>query len=172
MAEGKALASNSLCVAGRDAAGPCAGAIGTSETEHSGRLFIWAFMMWFFGRQVFVPPPNLLIHRPRHIGQDARPIHNRPLPRLSTTAASVVREIVPDRLRHCYPTPPNSLVSRPFLFFDLTGIAAYCKPENKVSLGFVEGLNNKIRDLQRRAYGLRNEEYLRLKVLTCMLPAL
>lgn len=23
------------------------------------------------------------------------------------------------------------------------GIAAYCKPENKVSLGFVEGLNNK-----------------------------
>jgi transposase len=52
------------------------------------------------------------------------------------------------------------------------GIAAYCKPENKVSLGFVEGLNNKIRVIQRRAYGLRDEEYLRLKVLTCMLPAL
>ena len=52
------------------------------------------------------------------------------------------------------------------------GIAAYCKPENKVSLGFVEGLNNKIRVMQRRAYGLRDEEYLRLKVLTCMLPAL
>jgi transposase len=52
------------------------------------------------------------------------------------------------------------------------GIAAYCKPENKVSLGFVEGLNNKIRVLQRRAYGLHDEEYLRLKVLTCMLPAL
>jgi transposase len=52
------------------------------------------------------------------------------------------------------------------------GIAAYCKPENKVSLGFVEGLNNKIRVFQRRAYGLRDEEYLRLKVLTCMLPAL
>jgi transposase len=50
------------------------------------------------------------------------------------------------------------------------GIAAYCKPENKVSLGFVEGLNNKIRVIQRRAYGLRDEEYLRLKVLTCMLP--
>ena len=47
-----------------------------------------------------------------------------------------------------------------------------CKPENKVSLGFVEGLNNKIRVLQRRAYGLRDEEYLRLKVLTCMLPKL
>lgn len=50
------------------------------------------------------------------------------------------------------------------------GIAAYCKPENKVALGFVEGLNNKIRVIQRRAYGLRDEEYLRLKVLTCMLP--
>ena len=50
------------------------------------------------------------------------------------------------------------------------GIAAYCKPENKVPLGFVEGLNTKIRVLQRRAYGLRDEEYLRLKVLTCMLP--
>jgi transposase len=52
------------------------------------------------------------------------------------------------------------------------GIAAYCRPENKVALGFVEGLNNKIRVLQRRAYGLRDEEYLRLKILTCMLPAI
>jgi transposase len=50
------------------------------------------------------------------------------------------------------------------------GIAAFCKPENKVALGFVEGLNNKIRVIQRRSYGLRDEEYLRLKVLTCMLP--
>ena len=38
----------------------------------------------------------------------------------------------------------------------LEGIAAYCRPENKVALGFVEGLNNKIRVLQRRAYGLRD----------------
>jgi transposase len=51
------------------------------------------------------------------------------------------------------------------------GIAAYCKLETKISLGFVEGLNNKIRVIQRRAYGLRDEEYLRLKVLTCTLPA-
>ena len=49
------------------------------------------------------------------------------------------------------------------------GIAAYCRPENKVSLGFVEGLNNKIRVIQRRAYGLRDQDYLRLKILTCML---
>jgi transposase len=34
----------------------------------------------------------------------------------------------------------------------------------------VEGLNNKIRVIQRRAYGLRDEEYL--KVLTCMLAKL
>jgi transposase len=52
------------------------------------------------------------------------------------------------------------------------GIAAFIRSEEKVSLGFVEGLNNKIRVIQRRAYGLRDEEYLRLKVLTCMLPAI
>ena len=52
------------------------------------------------------------------------------------------------------------------------GIAAYCRPENKVSLGFVEGLNNKIRVIQRRAYGLRDKDYLHLKILTCMLPTL
>ncbi|TAM41324.1 MAG: hypothetical protein EPN32_02450 [Rhodanobacter sp.] len=52
------------------------------------------------------------------------------------------------------------------------GIAAHCRPENKVPLGFVEGLNNKIHVIQRRAYGLRDEEYLKLKVLPCMLPEL
>jgi transposase len=50
------------------------------------------------------------------------------------------------------------------------GIAAHCREENQVPLGFVEGINNKIRVIQRRAYGLRDEEYLRLKILTCMLP--
>lgn len=39
------------------------------------------------------------------------------------------------------------------------GIASYCDPENKVSLGLVEGLNNKIRVLQRKAYGYRDEKY-------------
>jgi transposase len=37
---------------------------------------------------------------------------------------------------------------------------------------FVEGLNNKIRVILRRAYGLRDGEYLRLMVLTCTLPEL
>lgn len=50
------------------------------------------------------------------------------------------------------------------------GIASYCEPENKVSLGMVEGLNNKIRVLQRRAYGYRDEEYLELKIIAAFLP--
>jgi hypothetical protein len=45
-------------------------------------------------------------------------------------------------------------------------------PHAQCTCGFVEGLNNKIRVIQRRAYGLRDEDYLRLKILTCMLPAL
>ena len=52
------------------------------------------------------------------------------------------------------------------------GIASYCHPENKVSLGIVEGLNNKIRVLQRRAYGYRDEQYLKLKIIAAFLPAL
>ena len=52
------------------------------------------------------------------------------------------------------------------------GIASYCHPENKVSLGLVEGVNNKIRVLQRRAYGYRDEEYLRLKIVAAFLPPL
>jgi transposase len=49
-------------------------------------------------------------------------------------------------------------------------IASYCDPNNKVSLGFMEGLNNKIRVIQRRAYGIKNDEYLRLKVIASFLP--
>jgi transposase len=52
------------------------------------------------------------------------------------------------------------------------GIEAYCHEENKVPLGFVEGFNNKVRAIQRRAYGFRDEDYLRLKILSCMLPKL
>ena len=52
------------------------------------------------------------------------------------------------------------------------GIVTCGEPRNKVKLGFVEGLNNKIRVIQRKAYGFRDEEYLRLKILTCMLPKL
>ena len=51
-------------------------------------------------------------------------------------------------------------------------IAAYCHPENTVALGFVEGLNSKIRVLQRRVNGPRDAEQLRLKVLTRTPPEL
>ena len=51
-------------------------------------------------------------------------------------------------------------------------IAAYGPPENTVALGFVEGLNNIIREILRRCDGLRDEEYRRLKILTCTLPPL
>lgn len=50
------------------------------------------------------------------------------------------------------------------------GISSYCHEENKVKLGFVEGLNNKVRVIQRNAYGFRDEEYLKLKILTAFLP--
>ena len=36
----------------------------------------------------------------------------------------------------------------------------------------VEGVNNKIRVLQRRAYGYRDEEYLKLKIVAAFLPLL
>ena len=52
------------------------------------------------------------------------------------------------------------------------GISSYCHPQNKVSLGLVEGINNKIRVLQRRAYGYRDEEYLKLKIVAAFLPPL
>jgi transposase len=46
------------------------------------------------------------------------------------------------------------------------GIISYCHPDHKVSLGFMEGLNNKIRVIQSRAYGIKDQEYLMLKVIT------
>jgi len=52
------------------------------------------------------------------------------------------------------------------------GIASYCHPDNKVSLGLVEGLNNKIRVLQRRAYGYQDDAYLNLKIVAAFLPPL
>ena len=52
------------------------------------------------------------------------------------------------------------------------GIASYCHPDNKVSLGLVEGVNNKIRVIQRKAYGYRDEEYLKLRIIASFLPPL
>jgi transposase len=46
------------------------------------------------------------------------------------------------------------------------GVISDCHLDHKVSLGFMEGLNNKIRVIQRRAYGIKDQEYLMLKVVT------
>lgn len=46
------------------------------------------------------------------------------------------------------------------------GITAYCTAEAKISPGCTEGLNNKVRVIQRRAYVWWGKEYLRPKVLT------
>jgi transposase len=53
-----------------------------------------------------------------------------------------------------------------------SGIARHCVLGAGIKLGYVEGLNNKIRVFQRRAYGLRDEKYLRLKILTFKLEPL
>jgi len=45
------------------------------------------------------------------------------------------------------------------------GIASYGYPENTASLGLVEGRNNKIRALQRQAYGSRDVAYRTLTIV-------
>lgn len=50
------------------------------------------------------------------------------------------------------------------------GIICGTKITEGIPMGFVEGMNCKIRAIQKRAYGIRDEEYLRLKILTCTLP--
>jgi Transposase len=45
-------------------------------------------------------------------------------------------------------------VRRPIVESHGDGIALYCQSENKIALSFVEGLNNKIRVIRRRAYVL------------------
>jgi transposase len=44
-------------------------------------------------------------------------------------------------------------------------IVCYCHPDHKVSLGFMTGLNNKIRIIQSRACGIKDQEYLMLNVI-------
>src|SRR5436853_2437503 len=52
------------------------------------------------------------------------------------------------------------------------GCPANARRGTRARLACVGGPKQKIRVIQRRAYGLRDEQYLRLKILTCMLPAL
>lgn len=58
---------------------------------------------------------------------------------------------------------------------DRATLGRHCRllsPGNKVSLGLVEGLNNKIRVIQRSAYGYGYEACLKLKIVANFLPAL
>lgn len=45
----------------------------------------------------------------------------------------------------------------------IDGILAYC--DKKVSLGYIEGTNLKARNIIRRAYGYRDKEYMKLKII-------
>src|SRR5690349_6532081 len=71
-----------------------------------------------FGGQIFDPRQQLLVHRPRDVGQDARPIHSSSTP---ADSRSISQNILPQR------DPPRprrewKLTSfLQFLFFDLTG---------------------------------------------------
>ena len=50
------------------------------------------------------------------------------------------------------------------------GIVSWCKQENRVPLGFVEGLNSRIRKIQAQGYGFKDIKHLELKIMTCLLP--
>ena len=50
------------------------------------------------------------------------------------------------------------------------GIVSHCTLEHHIKLGYIEGANNKIKVMQRQAYGYRDEEYLKLKIKTAFLP--
>jgi transposase len=50
------------------------------------------------------------------------------------------------------------------------GIVSWCDEANHVPLGFVEGLNSRIRKIQAQGYGYKDIDHMDLKILTCMLP--
>jgi transposase len=52
------------------------------------------------------------------------------------------------------------------------GIISFIEMKDKVKLGFVEGMNNRIRVIHRKAYGYGDEEYFKLKIFTDSLPKL
>lgn len=45
----------------------------------------------------------------------------------------------------------------------IEGILGYC--DKKVSLGYIEGTNLKAKNIIRRAYGYRDKEYMKLKII-------
>src|ERR1700730_4827978 len=60
------------------------------------------------GGQIFIPGQQLLIHRPCHVSQDTRPIHNRPLRYTDLGDSFMDRPQNSTRPPHeQLPTPPN-----------------------------------------------------------------
>jgi len=47
----------------------------------------------------------------------------------------------------------------------LDGVMNFYLTENKIKMGYIEGLNNKIKTLIRRHYGFRDKEYLKMKII-------
>jgi transposase len=46
---------------------------------------------------------------------------------------------------------------------DRTGLLAYC--DVMITSGPMEGMNNTIKTMKRQAYGFRDEEFIKLKIL-------
>ena len=131
MAEGSNLKSNGL-LRGRGRR-RCNSRLGVEQLLSTLQLGLHDAV---FGRQVFVPRQHLLVHRPRPVSQDARPIHKRPLPcpalpcpvLTSETATPAVGRTVPVRLWHCQIDPACLAGSRPFQVFGLTRLAGWLAP--------------------------------------------
>jgi hypothetical protein len=69
------------------------GSLGFRENQSAFQL---VFQDAVFGGQIFVPGRQPLVHRPRNVGQDARPIHNglfAPIP-----VVAIAPKNVPERL--------------------------------------------------------------------------
>lgn len=47
----------------------------------------------------------------------------------------------------------------------LEGIMNFYKPKHHIKMGYIEGLNNKVKTLIRRHYGFRNKEHLKMKII-------
>src|SRR5262245_59169347 len=76
------------------------GSVGVREPQSTIQLSLQDAV---FGGQIFVLRQQLLVHRPRDVGQDARPIHESPSPDHPRSAQSSVKKVA-DHPRRAYAT--------------------------------------------------------------------